>query len=414
MSNQDEREMEAFQQMLNQASTTAREEKSEEEKKYKSHLDEIKNKFSETVKTPLEALSGPLLFENAKDIIKKGTQKALGSSFDADTTKVISNLVENGDIKGFTNHVVDKLASKHNVEDVMARDSSQVDEEGFGSMIKSRLSQILGDFKQNVKGKLRSVGQSLKDGAENLKAKITGKIPRLNMSSEINHISPYQDPFTTGLDNDIAEMASRGDLASARAVMTFRQLAKQEGGTAESFANKMRNARSLASDGLTNNQSSFQIGDAIRAEQQRITSQTQDIKTSIQQGIDRAKSKVNQLDRTDTNAPKEPTEPTEPEKPSFNPSEEQKSLSNIEDLAGAHSEMEEGETRKIGSKIFKKAGSEMLEVDELTGGGSDVYGDIAGAIVGLGSLFTGIFSHKRNLPKPPPMPSLRPSVEFGV
>ena len=75
MSNSDERDMEAFQDMLNRSEQTARQEKEGEEKKYKSHLDEIKNKFSETVKTPLEALSAPLLFENAKDIIKKGTQK---------------------------------------------------------------------------------------------------------------------------------------------------------------------------------------------------------------------------------------------------------------------------------------------------------------------------------------------------
>ena len=99
MSNSDERDMEAFQDMLNRSEQTARQEKEGEEKKYKSHLDEIKNKFSETVKTPLEALSAPLLFENAKDIIKKGTQKVLGSSFDADTTKAVSNLVEKGDVK---------------------------------------------------------------------------------------------------------------------------------------------------------------------------------------------------------------------------------------------------------------------------------------------------------------------------
>lgn len=411
MSNQDSREMEAFQQMLNQASTTAREEKSEEEKKYKSHLDEIKNKFAETVKAPLEGVSGPLLFEGARDIIVKGTKKALGSSFDADTTQAVSGLIEKGDIKGFTNHVVDKLAAKHNVEDVLARDSAETDTEGIGSTIRSRLSQILGDFKQNVQGKLRSIGKNLSQGAENLKAKFTGRVPRLNMSSEINHISPYQDPFSTGLDNDIAEMASRGDLASARAMLAFRQIGKEEGGTAESFAAKMRNARSLASDGLSNNQSSFQIGDAIRAEQQRITSQTADVRASIQQGIDKAKSKVNQLDRTDENAPKEPTEP---EKPTFNPSEDQKGLSNIEDIAAGHAEMEEGETRKIGGKIFKKVGENMLESDVETGGAENVAGDVVTAIVGLGTLMSGLFLHKRNLPRPPPMPTLRPAVEFGV
>jgi len=421
MSNQDEREMEAFQQMLNQASTTAREEKEGEEKQYKSHLDEIKNKFSETVKTPLEALSAPLLFENAKDIIKKGTQKALGSAFDADTTKAVSDLVEKGDVKGFTNHLVDKLAKKHNVEDVMARDSTETDSEGFGSMIRSKLSKVLGDFKQNVQTKLRSIGQSLKDGAENLKAKITGKIPRLNMGSEINHISPYQDPFSTGLDDDLVTMASKGDLAGARATLSFRQASRETGGSADSFLDRMRNARSLASDGLTNNQSSFQIGDAIRAEQARVDQTTADIKGRIQSRIDQAKQRVAQLDRTDENAPQAPTDenapqaPDEPdEKPSFNPSEEQSKASNLEDLASAHGEMEEGETRKIGGKIFKKAGEEMLEVDSASGAGLDVFGDIAGAIVGLGSLFAGIFSHKRNLPKPPPMPTLRPSVEFGV
>jgi len=409
--NQDAAEMEAFQSMLNQSSQIAREEKEGEEKKYKSHLDNIKQKFAETVKAPLEGVSGPLLFEGARDIIVKGTKKALGSSFDADTTKAVSGLIEKGDIKGFTNHVVDKLASKHNVQDVLARDSAEVDSEGIGSTIRSRLSQILGDFKQNVQGKLRSIGKSLKDGAENLKAKITGKVPKLNMSSEINHISPYQDPFSTGLDNDIAQMAERGDLPGARATLAFRQIAKEEGGTAESFAAKMRNARSLASDGLTNNQSSFQIGDAIRAEQQRITSQTADVRASIQSGIDKAKSKVSQLDRTDENAPKEPTEP---EKPSFNPSEEQKGLSNIEDIAGAHAEMEEGESRKIGGKIFKKVGENMLESDAETGGPENVAGDVVTAVVGLGTLMAGLFSHKRNLPRPPPMPTLRPSIEFGV
>ena len=414
MSNQDEREMEAFQQMLNQASTTAREEKSEEEKKYKSHLDNIKQKFAEQVKAPLEGVSAPLLFEASRDIIAKGVKKTLGSSFDADTTKAVTGLIEKGDVKGFTNHVVDKLASKHNVEDVLARDSSEVDSEGIGSTIRSRLSQILGDFKQNVQGKLRSIGKSLKDGAQNLKSKLTGEIPRLNMSSEINHISPYQDPFSTGLDNDIAEMASRGDLAGARATLAFRQIGKEEGGTAESFAAKMRNARSLASDGLTNNQSSFQIGDAIRAEQQRITSQTQDVRASIQQGIDKAKSKVSQLDRTDENAPKEPTEPSEPEKPSFNPSEDQKSLSNIEDIAAGHAEMEQNESRKIGGKIFKKVGENMLETDLETGGVDNVAGDVVTAVVGLGTLMAGLFSHKRNIPRPPPMPTLRAAVEFGV
>ncbi len=403
--NQDSNEMEAFQSMLNQSSEIARQEKEGAEKKYKSHLNEIKNKFAETVKAPLEGVSGPLLFEGARDILVKGTKKVLGSSFDSDTTQAVSNLIEKGDVKGFTNHVVDKLASKHNVEDVMARDSSQVDEEGFGSMIKSRLSQILGDFKQNVQGKLRSIGKSLKDGVQNLKSKFTGEVPRLNMSSEINHISPYQDPFTTGLDGDIAEMASRGDLAGARATLAFRQIGKEEGGTAESFLNKMRNARSLASDGITNNQSSFQIGDAIRSEQQRITSQTQDVRASIQDGINRAKSKVNQLDRT---------EPTEAEKPSFNPSEEQKGLSNIEDIASAHSEMEEGETRKIGGKIFKKVGENMLESEAETGGPENIAGDVVTAVIGLGTLFTGLFAHKRNLPKPPSMPTLTPSVEFGV
>jgi serine/threonine protein phosphatase PrpC len=409
--NQDSNEMAAFQSMLNESSQIAREEKEGEEKKYKSHLDEIKNKFAETVKAPLEGVSGPLLFEGARDIIVKGTKKALGSSFDADTTKAVTGLIEKGDVKGFTNHVIDKLASKHNVEDVLARDSAEVDSEGIGSTIRSRLSQILGDFKQNVQGKLRSIGKSLKDGAQNLKSKFTGEIPRLNMSSEINHISPYQDPFTTGLDGDIAEMASRGDLAGARATLAFRQIGKEEGGTAESFANKMRNARSLASDGITNNQSSFQIGDAIRAEQQRITSQTADVRASIQDGIDKAKSKVNQLDRTDENAPQEPIEP---EKPSFNPSEEQKGLSNIEDIAGAHAEMEEGESRKIGGKIFKKVGENMLESDAETGGPEDIAGDVVTAVVGLGTLMAGLFAHKRNIPKPPPMPTLRAAVEFGV
>ena len=409
--NQDAAEMQAFQSMLNQSSEIARQEKETDEKKYKSHLDNIKNKFAETVKAPLEGVSGPLLFEGARDIIVKGVKKTLGSSFDADTTKAVSGLIEKGDVKGFTNHIVDKLASKHNVEDVLARDSTQVDEEGIGSTIRSRLSQILGDFKQNVQGKLRSIGKSLKDGAQNLKSKLTGEVPRLNMGSEINHISPYQDPFTTGLDNDIAQMASRGDLAGARATLAFRQIGKEEGGTAESFAAKMRNARSLASDGLTNNQSSFQIGDAIRAEQQRITSQTADVRASIQDGIDKAKSKVNQLDRTDENAPKEPTEP---EKPTFNPSEDQKGLSNIEDIAGAHAEMEEGETRKIGGKIFKKVGENMVESDVESGGPENIAGDVVTAVVGLGTLMAGLFAHKRNLPRPPPMPTLRPSVEFGV
>jgi len=409
--NQDAAEMQAFQSMLNQSSEIARQEKETDEKKYKSHLDNIKNKFAETVKAPLEGVSGPLLFEGARDIIVKGVKKTLGSSFDADTTKAVSGLIEKGDVKGFTNHIVDKLASKHNVEDVLARDSSEVDTEGIGSTIRSRLSQILGDFKQNVQGKLRSIGKSLKDGAQNLKSKLTGEVPRLNMGSEINHISPYQDPFTTGLDNDIAQMASRGDLAGARATLAFRQIGKEEGGTAESFAAKMRNARSLASDGLTNNQSSFQIGDAIRAEQQRITSQTADVRASIQDGIDKAKSKVNQLDRTDENAPKEPTEP---EKPTFNPSEDQKGLSNIEDIAGAHAEMEEGETRKIGGKIFKKVGENMVESDVESGGPENIAGDVVTAVVGLGTLMAGLFAHKRNLPRPPPMPTLRPSVEFGV
>ena len=409
--NQDAAEMQAFQSMLNQSSEISRQEKETEEKKYKSHLDEIKNRFSETVKQPLEGLSAPLLFESSRDILVKGTKKALGSSFDADTTKAVSGLIEKGDVKSFTNHIVDKLAAKHNVEDVLARPSGETDAEGLGSTIRSRLSQILGDFKQNVQGKLRSIGKNLSQGAENLKAKFTGKIPRLNMSSEINHISPYQDPFTTGLDGDIAQMAARGDLASARATLAFRQIAKEEGGTAESFANKMRNARSLASDGITNNQSSFQIGDAIRAEQARITSQTQDVRASIQQGIDKAKSKVAQLDRTDENAPKEPTQP---EKPSFNPSEEQKGLSNIEDIAAAHSEMEQNESRKIGGKIFKKVGENMLETDVETGGAENVAGDVVTAVVGLGTLMAGLFSHKRNIPRPPPMPSLRPSIEFGV
>ena len=404
--NQDAAEMESFQTMLNQSSEVARQEKEGEEKKYKSHLDNIKQKFAETVKQPLEGVSGPLLFEGARDIIVKGVKKTLGSSFDADTTKAVTGLIEKGDVKGFTNHVVDKLASKHNVEDVLARDSSEVDSEGLGSTIRSRLSQILGDFKQNVQGKLRSIGKNLSQGVENLKSKFTGKIPRLNMGSEINHISPYQDPFTTGLDNDIAEMASRGDLAGARATLAFRQIGKEEGGTAESFTNKMRNARSLASNGITNNQSSFQIGDAIRAEQQKITSQTQDVRASIQQGIDKAKSRVSQLDRT--------TQPTEPEKPSFNPSEEQKSLSNIEDIAGAHAEMEENETRKIGGKIFKKVGKNMLESDVESGGPEDIAGDVVTAVVGLGTLMAGLFAHKRNLPRPPPMPTLTPSVEFGV
>ena len=76
--------------------------------------------------------------------------------------------------------------------------------------------------------------------------------------------------------------------------------------------------------------------------------------------------------------------------------------------------MEEGETRKIGGKIFKKAGERMIETEAETGGPEDIFGDVASAVVGIGTLFAGLFSHKRNLPKPPPMPTLRPSVEFGV
>ncbi len=388
MSNQDEREMEAFQQMLNQASTTAQGEKAEEERNYTSHLDNIKEKFAETVKTPLEALSGPLLFENAKEIISKGVKKVLGSSVDADTTKAVSDLVEKGDVKGFTNHLVNKLTKKHNVEDIMARDSTETDKEGFGSMIRSKLSKVLGD----VSGKTR--------------------VPQFNMSEEINHISSYQNPFSTGLDKDLVDMATKGDLAGARATLGLRQSAQEAGGTADSFVSKLRNVRSLASDGLTNNQSSFQIGDAIRAEQAKINQTTEDIRGKIQSGIDQAKQKVAQLNRTDENAPNVPTEPNQ--KPSFNPSEEQAGADNIEDLAGAHSAMEEGETRKIGGKIFKKAGERMLEVDAETGGGADVFGDIAGAVVGLGSLIAGLFSHKRNLPKPPPIATITPTVEFGV
>lgn len=422
--NQDEQEMAQWQNMLNQDSTTAAREKAGQLAKFKSHADEIKEKFNAELKTPLEGLSGPLLFENLKGIIAKSTNKVLGSAVDEDTTKAISNLVENKDIKGFTNHIVNKLTKKHNLEDVMAEPADGNDAEGFGSMIKNKLSSVLSDFKQNVQNKLKSVGQSLKDGAENLKSKITGEIPRLNMGSEINHISPYQDPFSTGLDSDLVEMATKGDLAGAKATLAFRQSLSSEGGTADSFLNKMRNARSLASDGLTNNQSSFKIGDAIRREQAKITSRTQDIKSDVQQGIDDAKSKVDQLNRTDTNAPIEPTDtnapvptdtnaPVEPNKPTFNPSEDQKGLSNIEDIAGAHADMEEGETRKIGSKLFKKIGAEMLETDAASGGPEDIFGDVAGAVVGLGTLFAGIFAHKKRI-VPPPMPTLRSTVQFGV
>ena len=429
MSNSSEREMQNFQEMLNQASERAEQEKQGEEAKFKSHLENIKEKFAETVKEPLEGLASPLLFENAKDLIKKGVKKALGTAFDDGTTEAINNLVENSDVKGFTNHIVDKLVKKHNVEDILARPADETDSEGLGSAIKSKLSKVLGDFKENVSNKLKSLGQSLKDGTSELRYKLTGKIPRLNMSSEINHISPYQDPFSTGLDNDLVTMASKGDLASARATLAFRQTSRQLGGTADDFLDSMRNARSLASNGLTNNQSSFQIGDAIRAESQRLDQTQASLRQRVQASIDQAKQRVNQLDRTDENAPSAPTDlnapqepkkpdapeqPEQPEKPTFNPSEQQKGSSNVDDLASAHGEMEEGETRKIGGKIFKKAGSEMLEVDELTGGGADIFGDIAGAVIGLGSLFAGLFSHKRNLPKPPPMPTLRPSVEFGV
>ena len=76
--------------------------------------------------------------------------------------------------------------------------------------------------------------------------------------------------------------------------------------------------------------------------------------------------------------------------------------------------MEENETRKIGGKIFKKVGKNMLESDAETGGPEDIAGDVVTAVVGLGTLMAGLFAHKRNLPRPPPMPTLTPTVEFGV
>ena len=200
----DEAELAQYQSLLQQAGQIAEDEKSKAEGKFKSHLQEIKQKFAEHVKIPLEEISGPLLFESGKDIIKKGVSKVL--SLSPDTEDAINNLIENKDVSGFANHIVDKLVqvrknAGEDIDDILARPADEDDTEGFGSMIKRKLGDL----------------------ADKIKSKFTKK-SLLPKQENIENYNPYQDPFSTGsVDEDIIQLAQKGALRKATILQRFRE-----------------------------------------------------------------------------------------------------------------------------------------------------------------------------------------------
>ncbi len=107
---------------------------------------------------------------------------------------------------------------------------------------------------------------------------------------------------------------------------------------------------------------------------------------------------------------KPPTVPTQPAQPK--PLDVAKEEEDVEEKEGAEKGAEEGED--IG-KLIKEGVAEGGEEDVASGGPEDLFGDVVGVGIALGTIFGGIFGQKHETTAPPPMPNFsNPSVPVGI
>jgi len=142
------------------------------------------------------------------------------------------------------------------------------------------------------------------------------------------------------------------------------------------------------------------------------------VRQLLQRGSSARDRLVNQgqdaLNRASSLKTPEPTEPepvqgepkSEPSVPSVGPTEEQ--------LAGHAEQLEEGESKKIGGKLFKKIGGKMVEEESIGGGPEDPFSDIASAVTGIFLLIKGLTAKKRVAPPPAFKPLVTASYQVGA
>ena len=123
--------------------------------------------------------------------------------------------------------------------------------------------------------------------------------------------------------------------------------------------------------------------------------------------------------------------PQETPNPVFDPNQKIKPPAKVDDLGevttpeSATKTASETVSKDAGEDIGKDVGEDVgksaiksgvEEAGEIAaGGGLDPFLDVAGAIVGLGSILGGIFGHHHHNAKPPPPPkALNPSVALGI
>ena len=127
------------------------------------------------------------------------------------------------------------------------------------------------------------------------------------------------------------------------------------------------------------------------------------------------------------------SEPQEIPNPVFDPNQKIKPQAKVDDLGEVTTPASEDVAKTASESVSKDAGESVSKdigedvgksaikagVEEggeiAVGGGLDPFLDVAGAIVGLGTILGGIFGHHHHNPKPPPAPkALNPSVALGI
>tara|TARA_R110001592_G_scaffold32533_2_gene113824 strand:- start:7637 stop:8647 length:1011 start_codon:yes stop_codon:yes gene_type:complete len=108
MSLQSEQEMDNIQEMLRQGLGSEKETADEKQKNVQDHIDEIKNRFAETVKSPLDAIGGSLTEDKVKDILTEGLKKT-GGVFSDEEVQGMKDAISKGDVKGISQKIIDKI-----------------------------------------------------------------------------------------------------------------------------------------------------------------------------------------------------------------------------------------------------------------------------------------------------------------
>ena len=348
-----------FQQSLGRAN----DEKIAAENSAKDKLQELQEKYAETVKSPLEAIGGGLTEDAVHDTLIKAAKfgfKKLGATDEQVETvsKVLTKLNPKNLLNKPKQAVLDTLKGKAKAP-VKSVENMGDEMDGFASKVKSSIK---------VKGKAKAKVQEPEPEPE--------PEPDANPFS-INNLVPLDDAEATATD------ISKTTSILSRTQEAARTLTTAPENLLGGMAGDSTVARTL---GLANKINPNTVTSSIKSEAEDGTNLVRQATTNVSEKLGAGVS-------------------------------ENLSKDAVQAAAGAAKQTAEDAAKAAASAarkaLLKKAGAKVLETEGEGGGPEDPFADLFSLIIGGATLLGGIFSHKKKQADAP-QGYANPTMQQGV